>query len=410
MDDDKYHHFVGVDWASVEHEVHSMDLSGKRIDARSFHHSGDGLTDLCTWLGKLGDPATVAVAIEVPHGAVVETLLDRGFAVFAINPKQLDRFRDRFTVAGAKDDRRDAMVLADSLRTDLHLFRRLATQPAKLIELREWSRMHDELQVERNGIVNQMRAQLTRYFPAFLLAVSDPGEDWATRLFALVPDHAGALKARPARITKLLKDHRIRRTDAETILSQLRATPVHSAPGTATAAIAHLTLLCERARLVNKQLNACMAHLESVLEQIAAEPPWGHKGEQRDVSIIQTMPGIGVIVASTLLGEAAEPLRARDYLALRALVGVAPVTQRSGKKLIVVMRSACHPRLRNAVYHWARVAAQHDPVAKARYAALRARGKSHGQSLRSVADRLLAVLCAMLRSQTEYRQPTNAVA
>src|SRR5438045_6401355 len=50
----------------------------------------------------------VAVAIEVPHGPVVDALIDRGFVVYAINPKQLDRLRDRFSVAGAKDDRRDA--------------------------------------------------------------------------------------------------------------------------------------------------------------------------------------------------------------------------------------------------------------------------------------------------------------
>jgi len=48
------------------------------------------------------------VAIEVPHGPVVDALIDRGFVVYAINPKQLDRLRDRFSVAGAKDDRRDA--------------------------------------------------------------------------------------------------------------------------------------------------------------------------------------------------------------------------------------------------------------------------------------------------------------
>ncbi len=408
--ENNYKHFVGVDWATVEHEVCALDASGKHVDARSFKHSGDGLADLCSWLLKFGEPATIAVSIEVPHGSVVETLLDRGFAVFSINPKQLDRFRDRFTVAGAKDDRRDAMVLADSLRTDGHLFRRLEIQPAKIIEIREWSRMHDELQGDRNGIVNQMRAQLARYFPAFFAVAADPGEDWATRLLELIPDHAAAMKVKPGRVTKLLKDHRIRRIDADQVLAQLRGTPVYSAPGTATAAIAHLQLLAERVRLINKQLKDCKAHIESMLEQLAAEPPSGHKDEQRDVAIIQTMPGIGVIVASTLLGEAAGPLQARDYPALRALAGVAPVTRRSGKKRVVVMRTACHPRLRNAVYHWARVATQNDEVAKSRYAALRARGKTHGQSLRSVADRLLNVLCVMLRTQTDYREPQPTAA
>ena len=66
------------------------------------------------WTLSAGQPQRVAVAIEVPRGAIVEGLVERGFHVFAINPKQLDRFRDRHSVAGAKDDRRDAFVLADS--------------------------------------------------------------------------------------------------------------------------------------------------------------------------------------------------------------------------------------------------------------------------------------------------------
>ena len=64
----------------------------------------------------------VGVAIETPRGPVVESLMERGIAVHSINPKQLDRFRDRLSPAGAKDDRRDARVLASALRTDPHCF------------------------------------------------------------------------------------------------------------------------------------------------------------------------------------------------------------------------------------------------------------------------------------------------
>ena len=56
-------------------------------------------------------------------GPIVEALLERGYNVYSINPKQLDRFRDRFAVSGAKDDSLDSYVLADSLRTDMPLYR-----------------------------------------------------------------------------------------------------------------------------------------------------------------------------------------------------------------------------------------------------------------------------------------------
>lgn len=83
----------------------------------------------------------------------------------------------------------------------------------------------------------------------------------------------------------------------------------------------------------------------------------------------------------------------------------ANAAMRSGKNCSVIRRTACHPRLRNAVIHWARVAVMHDPIAKQRYADLRALGQPHGQALRSVADRLLAVVCAMLEGRTPYRTP-----
>jgi len=111
-------------------------------------------------------PEDVAVAIETPHGPIVEALMDRGIAVFAINPKQLDRFRDRFSPAGAKDDRRDALVLFSSLRTDRHCFRRVEALDPTVVELREWSRMAEELKQERVRLTNRVRQQLWRYYPS----------------------------------------------------------------------------------------------------------------------------------------------------------------------------------------------------------------------------------------------------
>jgi transposase len=91
-----------------------------------------------------------------------------------------------------------------------------------------------------------------------------------------------------------------------------------------------------------------------------------------------------------------------DPSAIHVASGAAPVTKRSGKSRIVTRRLACNPRLRNALYHWARVAAQHDPRSRAKYAALRLRGHSHARALRSVGDRLLNVACAMLRNGTQF--------
>ncbi len=351
--------FVGVDWASVEHQVCLIGPDGPV--QRAFAHDADSLGAMMDWLAaNASRPQDVAVAIEVPHGPVVEALMDRGFQVYAINPKQLDRFRDRFSPAGAKDDRRDALVLASSLRTDRHCFRLLEALEPVVVELREWSRMADELKEERNRLTNRIRQQLWRYYPQALDLGEDPGADWFLDIWALAPSPADATRLTDKKLARVLSANRIRRINASEVRSILGRPALTVAAGTAEAAKAHIA------------------------------------------AILRSLPGVGRIVLATLLAEAHQAIQARDYHAIRTLTGVAPVTKRSGKSCRVEMRQACSHRLRTAVYHWARVATQHDARSKARYAALRGRGCSHGRALRGVADRLLAVACAMLQTRTSY--------
>jgi transposase len=396
---------VGIDWATQSHRVSLLDVEGRRVAERDFAHGGAGLAELRDWLlAQTGAaPGEIAVAIETPHGPVVEMLLEHGFQVYAINPKQLDRFRDRFTVAGAKDDSRDAYVLGDALRTDRRAFRRLSTEDPLVIELREWSRMSDELQQERTRLANRVRQQLWRYYPQALELADDVADEWFLALWQQVPTPAKAAKVAEKTIARILKAHRIRRIDAATALQILRRTPLFVAPGTAEAASAHIATVAARLQLVNQQIKEAHRRIDELCGRLEApESASGQPCEQRDVTILRSWAGIGRIVLATLLSEAAGPLRERDYQALRALSGVAPVTKRSGKQCIVIRRLACNERLRDAIYHWSRTAIQHDPVSRRRYRELRGRGHSHGRALRSVGDRLLYALCTSLQRQTLY--------
>jgi transposase len=401
--------FVGFDWASQTHVACLLDRNGRVTAEREIKHGGAELVEFCDWLlAKTGaSPARIGVAIETPHGPVVEMLLERGFAAFAINPKQLDRFRDRFTVAGAKDDSRDAHVLGDSLRTDRRAFRRLAVDDPTIIELREWSRIADELTQEQTRLANRIRQQLWRYYPQMLQVGGDLTAENFLALWECAPSPAKAAEIDEARIAQVLKAHRVRRIDAAETLRILRQKPLQVAAGATEAAVAHIRIAVERVRLVNRQikqaehkLEALCARLERPNDDGESEP--GQKSEPPDVTILRSLPGVGRTNLATLLGEAPEPVRNRDYQVLRVLSGVAPVTRRSGKTNLVSRRRACNERLREAVYHWARVAMQVDPTSKERYAALRRRGKSHGHALRILGDRLLAIACAMLKSQTLF--------
>jgi len=398
--------FVGIDWASQSHQVCLIDAQGKVREERTVAHGGAGIGELCDWLlARTGaQPEAIAVAIETPHGPVVEALLERGFGVHAVNPKQLDRFRDRFTVAGAKDDRRDGRVLADSLRTDRHAFRRLSVDDAVIVELREWSRMSEDLRQERNRLANRMREQLWRYYPQMLELADDLAAAWFLDLWRQAPTPAKAARLRESTIERILRAHRIRRWQAAEVARILKQKPLTVAPGVAAAASAHIRTVIARMALVNHQLKTAHRKLDKLCDQLVppeANAP-GQHCEQRDVVILRSLPGLGRIILAVLLGEACQPLQRRDYHALRCLSGVAPVTRRSGKSCVVLRRYACNKRLENAVYHWARVAIQHDPSSRRRYAALRQRGHTHGRALRTVADRLLAVACTLLERQTLF--------
>jgi transposase len=409
--------FVGFDWGSEKHRVALFDRTGNLIGRRDVAHSATAYAEFGDWLLRTtqASPAEIAVAIETTHGPVVDALIDRGFRVYAINPKQLDRFRDRYSVAGAKDDTRDADTLGRSLRTDPEAFRALSPDNPLIVQLREASRTAAELTRDLGRLTNQLRDLLWRYYPQMLALDDNLAAPWLLELWQHAPTPAKGARLHKETVARILKTHRIRRLDADQVRTVLREPPLPSAPGVTEAATGHIRLLLPRIRLLNSQIKVVHAEIDALCQQLAGpqtiepgESVPGQSIEQRDVAILHSVPGVGRIVGATLLAEASEPLRRRDYHAIRTLAGQAPVTKRSGKSCFVQRRLACNKRLAYAMYHWARVAVVCDPRSKQRYAALRARGCSHGRTLRSVADRLLKLLCTLLQRQVSFDPNHNA--
>jgi len=408
---DDFQWYVGIDWAAEKYDVCVLDAGGKTIAKRVVPHSGVGIAGLLDWLQRLagGTPEAVAVAIETPRGAVVEGLVERKFAVFAINPKQLDRFRDRYTAAGAKDDSRDALVLGDSVRTDQACFHRVRLDNAQQFRLRELSRIEEELQVQENRLSNQLWEQLHRYYPQMLALSPGADEAWLWDLLEMAPHPIEAGKLKLVEVEGLLRRYRIRRLSAEQVLEIVREPALRLAPGAAEAASEHVLLLLPLLRSLHQQRSQVGKRIQRMLEEMSAD---GGKEEtttkHSDAAILLSLPGVGQCVGATMLAEASQPLAERDYHALRCYGGSAPVTRQSGKRKVVVMRQGCSERLRNALYYWSFGSIQTDDWARGYYADLRARGHTHGGALRVLGDRWLAVLIAMLKTGTLYDSKRKA--
>jgi transposase len=402
--------FLGIDWGSEAHQFCLVDAAGRIHEERAVAHTAiavyEALEGMCRRAGIT--PSQVAVGLETPHGAIVDTLLDQGYRVFAINPKQLARFRDRFSAAGAKDDQRDAHVLGDALRTDRRAFRAIRAEDPALVPLRELSRMLDDLQVDRDRLANRLREQLYRVHAAWLELSPAANEPWLWTLLRATPNPDAWCQLPRRRIAAVLRGHRVRRLTPDMVMMALQQPRLSIAAGVSDAVAVRIGTLVPQLQLVHEQHAATERQIDRTLEQLAeVEGAEGQPIEHRDAKILLSLPGVGRVVSGTMLTEASGPLAERDYPTLRTYTGAAPITKRSGKRIHVVqMRYACKPRLRRALYHWARTSLQHDHAARAYYGRLRARGHTHGRALRSVGDRWLRILIAMLRERTLY-DPTR---
>lgn len=410
MNNTGYRFFVGIDRGSTHHDCFVITSDGESVKHHKVAHTATAILPFAEWLARLadGNVSDVAIAAEAPHGAIIEALLDRGFHLYSINPKQLDRFRDRHSMAGAKDDRRDAYVLADSLRTDLKLYRRLEADEPLVLTLRELSRLNNELTTEAIAQSNRLREQLHRYHSTLLSLCSAADEPWLWELLKKAPTPASGARLRLSWLTQMLKRYRIRRFTAEELQKVLREQPLPVAAGVVDAVSEHVMMLLPRLQLLETQRRKLRLRLAAVLDQLdvssEAEPSASTPSSQRpsDVEVLTSVPGIGVLVLSAIMGEAAEAIKRRDYQGLRSYGGLAPVTKQSGKHRSVLMRRGCNIRLRNAFHYMANAAMQKDEFWREIYRHLRARGQGHSRALRTIADRLLRRLMAMLERGTLY--------
>jgi hypothetical protein len=223
---------------------------------------------------------------------------------------------------------------------------------------------------------------------------------WRWERSDLVPTPAHTARLREDQVQRGLKAHRLRRITAQEVLTCLQVLALPVAPGTAEAAQAHCQFLLPCLRVLAEQLQAWSQQVSALLSTLAEAPG---KGEgPSEVAIVLSLPGVGRKMTAWLFAEAAQSLAERDYQRWRTHGGVAPVTKQRGKRRVVVMRRGCNPRLRHALYPMARVALQRDAYCNRVYAAWRAKGQRHGQALRTMSDRRLRMLMAILRHRTCY--------
>ena len=258
----------------------------------------------------------------------MDTLLAAGLTVFVIPPGQVKNLRSRYGSAGNKDDRFDAYVLADAVRTDARRLRPLQRDSDQTTALRSAVRARRDLVGHRVAAANQLRAHLQIVFPAAAALFAEVDSPITLAFLSRFTTQEQADWLSPLRLGAWLKSVSYSgKTDPAVLHARLLAAP-RGNTGPHAGANAGVTLaLVAVLRALNTQIQALAA---SIGTQLAAHP---------DAAIFTSLPRSGTVRAARLLaeiGDARGRFPARD--SLTCLAGVAPSTRQSGKVKTVTFR------------------------------------------------------------------------
>jgi transposase len=364
--------YAGVDWASEKHDVLVADAAGEKLLAATFAHDERGLRSLCRALVRL---RVQLVAVERPDGVMVERLLDAGLRVLALHPNQVAAARDRFRVSGGKSDGFDAFVLCELARTDHHRFRVLEPDSDATKAIRALTRGREDLVGARTALVNQLRAELERFWPGPLGLFSDLHSRISLAFLERYPSPADVHGLGEARVRAFLARERYSgRQKPAQLLVKLKVAPTGRV-GERELAIRR-QLVCGLVAMI-KTLNAQITELERQIATAIREHP--------DGAVFTSLFKGAVITPAELLAEMGDcrgRYPTRDTLAGDA--GQAAVAIESGKRKAACFRWGCNKRLRQAFHTLADSSRHHNPWAQDLYAQAIARGHDHPRALRTV--------------------------
>ena len=385
---------AGLDWARDDHVVCVVDTSSGAVrDRFTVEHTAAGLSATVIRLTKLD---CAEVAIERSDGPVVAGLLEAGLMVVVISPNQLKNLRGRYGSAGNKDDRFDAYVLADTLRTDRARLRPLTPDSPATVALRGTCRARKDLVGHRVALANQLRAHLQTAIPGAVGLFHELDSAISLKFLTRFDTQDKLDWLSPKRLAAWLANAGYSgRIDPAVLHGRLAAAP-RGLTGADGAAPAHTT------RALLTVLASLVQQIKALSEQI---------GEQLDLHadahIFTSLPRSGTVRAARLLAEIGD-CRARFPTpeALACLAGVAPSTRQSGRSRSVGFRWACDKQLRDAVCDFAGDSRHANPWAQDLYTRARGRGHDHPHAVRILARAWLYVIWHCWQDNTAY-QPTQ---
>lgn len=386
-------YYLGVDWADTTHAVWVVREDGTKVTTRMVAHTADGLSEwgreLDQWRAQ---GLELWAAIERPEGRVVDFLLDHGVRVYPVNPKALDRARDRFRQSGAKSDLFDARVLAEFLRTDQGHLAPLEPSSAAAQELKLLTEDYQRQVRHQTRLLNQLTATLKAYYPRPLELFGELTTQVARHFLRRYPTATALAGLTERQWQRWAREHQLSPARTAELWARLTA-PQIPVPAHVERAKARLMLVLVAE--LDPVVAAVVGYRQAVEDFFASMPA---------AAWVRTLPGgrSGVTVPTLYarLGDAAG--RWASFRHLQAHGGTVPATERSGKQHLVKFRFACDHQLRYVIDQFAFLSLGTSEWARAYYRQQRGRGHSHRRALRALAAKWLKIVFVMWQRQVPY--------
>jgi len=386
-------YYVGVDWADREHEVWVEDEAATKVLSRTVTHTAEALAEWGCWLdARRAEGIELWAAIEKPEGRIVDFLLDHGVVVFPLNPKALDRARDRFRMSGAKSDPFDARVAASFLRTDHGHLQPLQPSSEAAQELKGLTRDHQRQVRQRTRVLNQLTVTLKEYYPRALELCEELTSRWARDFLRAYPTPAALAALTERQWQQWAQAHRLSAARSTELWARIARPQVAVPAHVVRVKARRLQVLLDQLDVTHQAVETYRQAVEDVFASMPAAKWAG--------SLPGGQSGTTVPALYAELGDA--PGRWQTAQHLQGHGGAVPVTERSGKAQVVKFRFACNTSLRNAAYQLAFLTLRSSEWARAYYDRCRKRGHTHSHALRALSAKWLKIIFAMWTRQVPY--------
>ncbi len=387
--------FIGIDWADAKHDICIQSADGGEREFDVIPHQVEQIDEWAyTIRRRFGSP--IAVAVELSKGPIVYALQKHDcFIIFPVNPSTLAKYREAFQPSRAKDDPTDAELAVDLILCHPERFKPLQPQSVEIRMLASLVEQRRNLVDDKIRITNRLRVALKQYYPQMLEWLDHIDTPLFCDFLIRWPTLLQVKRARKSTLRKFFHEHNMR---FEHVVERRLNAIKTAAPLTLDEAVVvphrlQALVYVEQLRVMLDAIKRFDVEIESVAKQ------------HEDYALFTALPGAGPSLAPRLLvafGEQRE--RYKTAADIQKYSGVAPVTERSGKKHWVHWRWQCPTFLRQTFVEWAAQTINKSYWAGEYYRQQRAKGSTYQAAVRALAFKWIRILFRCWQTRTPYNE------